>query len=381
MHKITLTLCFILSLSSVESYAQSAPVAAAGNVISYGPTATVAITVDNLIDVGSCNLKLLYDPLVLTATGVAKNPSLPGNLASNIATPGILSLGWYTYPAATLPDGSEIFTITFTQNVPGYSSVAFDNTGNACAWSDANFDYLDDLPTSDYYIDGSVDGRMYLNLKTFLEGPFEDKTMSSALNPLHIPLAQPYNGDPWNYPGIESFDAIPNADVVDWVLVELRETTGDAASAAPATTVARHAALILKNGAIVSTDGSGKLAMKTFIYDNLYAVVWHRNHLGIMSAQPLVLTGDTWTYNFSTALNKAYLSGQKDLGSGIFGLYAGDADKSGSVTSEDMDLLWKNEAGKNGYFDSDVNLDGQADNQDKNDTWLENLNKQSQVPD
>ncbi len=42
-----------------------------------------------------------------------------------------------------------------------------------------------------------------------------------------IPLSQPYNTPPWNYTGDESVISIPNADVVDWLLLELRETEGD----------------------------------------------------------------------------------------------------------------------------------------------------------
>ena len=42
----------------------------------------------------------------------------------------------------------------------------------------------------------------------------------------YIPTTQPYNIAPWNYTGTESVTTIPNSNVIDWVLVELRETTG-----------------------------------------------------------------------------------------------------------------------------------------------------------
>ena len=77
-----------------------------------------------------------------------------------------------------------------------------------------------------------------VNLKEFLEGPFTGTEMTTLLNSGGIiPLAQPYNVAPWNYSGSESVVSIPNANVVDWVMVELR----DAASAPLATVGTRIA--------------------------------------------------------------------------------------------------------------------------------------------
>ena len=38
-----------------------------------------------------------------------------------------------------------------------------------------------------------------------------------------IPLSQPYIGAPYNYTGTESVATIPNANIVDWVLIEHRK--------------------------------------------------------------------------------------------------------------------------------------------------------------
>ena len=51
---------------------------------------------------------------------------------------------------------------------------------------------------------------------------------------------------------------IPNPDVVDWILVELRDAT-DAANGAFRNMVARQAALLLNNGKIVGIDGTSLL--------------------------------------------------------------------------------------------------------------------------
>ena len=65
-----------------------------------------------------------------------------------------------------------------------------------------------------------------LTLKAFLEGPYSGIQMNSNLNSSgYIPLSQPFNQLPWNFTGTESVTSIPNADIVDWVLIELREPT------------------------------------------------------------------------------------------------------------------------------------------------------------
>jgi hypothetical protein len=38
------------------------------------------------------------------------------------------------------------------------------------------------------------------------------------------------------------------------------------------------------------------------------------------------------------------------------------------------------EVGTSGYLSSDVNMDGQSNNQDKNDMWVPNNGKSSKVP-
>ncbi len=63
-----------------------------------------------------------------------------------------------------------------------------------------------------------LNAQITLNLKAFLEGPFNGSVMNTALNPQNlIPLSQPYNGSPWNYTGTEQVSSIPNGNVVDWV--------------------------------------------------------------------------------------------------------------------------------------------------------------------
>lgn len=69
-----------------------------------------------------------------------------------------------------------------------------------------------------------VSQTIHLDLKVFLEGPYFTNEMTPFLNVFgYIPESQPYSGPPWNYEGTEAVTAIPNNDVIDWVLLELHQ--------------------------------------------------------------------------------------------------------------------------------------------------------------
>jgi hypothetical protein len=220
-----------------------------------------------------------------------------------------------------------------------------------------------------------------LSLKVFLEGTYNGNDMNTVLNPTHLPLIQPYNSVPWNYSGTESVVAIPNSDVVDWVMVEIREAT-TAGLATNSTRQAQQAAFILKNGSIVGLDGLSNLSFTTINTNNLYVIVWHRNHLGIISSVPLMLNGGLSSYDFTTGSDKVFggINGLKELTLGKWGMYSGNGDANRIINMTDKTGIWSPNAGKTGYLNADFNLDGQVDNRDKNEFWLPNLNKSSQVP-
>jgi hypothetical protein len=210
-----------------------------------------------------------------------------------------------------------------------------------------------------------------VDLTVILEGPFNGFNMFANLNPSLLPLNQPYNTSPWNYNGTENVASIPNSDVVDWMLVELRDAPS-AALASPLTTVGKKAAFLLRNGDIVDLDGSSKLVFDVTIADSLFVVVWHRNHLSVLSAYGLVRSNDVYPYNFATGAGQAYGGTQKDLGFGTWGMYSGNGVADDQIDDSDKTLVWEVEAGESGYLQGDFNMDGQVDNADKNERWLEN---------
>jgi len=219
-----------------------------------------------------------------------------------------------------------------------------------------------------------------LDLKAFLEGPFNGTNMDADINGM-LPLNQPFNIAPWNYSGGESVGSMPNTNVVEWVLVELRDASS-AATATGATVIARQAAFILKDGSVVDLDGSSNLTISASVSNNLYAVLWQRNHIGIMSNFALTESGGSYSYNFTSGINQVYggSSGHKLFAPGIWGMRGGDGNRDGSINGGDLSPLWELESGTDGYLDSDYTLDGQSDNQDKDDIWVPNNGSGTSVP-
>lgn len=216
-------------------------------------------------------------------------------------------------------------------------------------------------------------------LHTYLEGPFNGDNMEISNTDL-IPLIQPFKGEPWIYSGTESVDKIP-LNAVDWVLVELRDATNPLL-ADKKSIIDRKAAFLLSNGSIVDVDGISKPTFNNSIKHKLYAVIYHKNHLGILSAQPLYSEDLNLSYDF-TQTEEATLGasdGINKLDNGKWGMISGDGNANNIIDMDDKNLIWENETGKHGYWQADYNLDNQVDNQDKNEFFKVNLGKQSQIP-
>jgi len=210
-----------------------------------------------------------------------------------------------------------------------------------------------------------------LDLTVVLEGPFNGLDMNSSLNQLFLPLSQPYNTLPWNYSGAENVGSIPNTNVVDWILVELR----DAASpelATSATKIGQQAAFLLRNGKIVNIDGVSDLFFDLNVFNSLFVVLWHRNHLSVLSASGLEKIGEVYTYNFTIDKNNAHGSNLKDVGNGVWGMYGGNGLADEQIDDLDNTSVWAVESGVSDYLQGDYNMDGQVNNPDKNDIWLNN---------
>jgi len=214
-----------------------------------------------------------------------------------------------------------------------------------------------------------------LDLKVFLEGPFNGTGMNTDLNDQGvIPLNQPFNTDPWYYAGSESVVSVPGIDIIDWVFVEFRDAP-DASTATPGTVFARQAAFLFKNGSIKGIDGINFPQFSNSINSQLFVVVWHRNHLGVLSSYPLAETDGVYTYDFSLSENQVYggAVAHKELSGGVWGMIGGDGNCDAQITEQDKADAWTLKAGEALYDFGDFNLDGSIDNKDKDDILILNL--------
>lgn len=225
---------------------------------------------------------------------------------------------------------------------------------------------------------GVIISGISLDLLVYLEGPYNGSEMTTDLNTAGlIPLTQPFNQYPWNYSGTESVNFIPNLEVVDWVLIELRDAS-DAPSATEATVISRQAGFLLKDGTVVGTDGSSLLQFDNAVMQQLFVIVWHRNHLGIITADGVTETAGIYFYDFSISGNQVYGGGYKEIG-GVWGMVAGDSNQDRLIDMSDKNQ-WSSYVGQKGYIKADFNLDAQADNKDKNEKWYPNQIFSSQIP-
>jgi|GEM_PF-1116007 len=236
-----------------------------------------------------------------------------------------------------------------------------------------------------------------LNLRVYLEGPYDEAMddMSTLLgserrllpgqtptSPLATPTpaGQPYTGAPWNYAGIEGStftDADYSADVVDWVLVSLRTSIEKASE------VAQSAALLLKDGTIQSAMNCPIQVQQSGPF---YIVIEHRNHMGIMSSEPIEVINAEMTYDFSAqdSYRDPTSVGQKQLVNGKWVMFAGDMNQMIDSPSYDINgtdkVIWDSVNGEfDQYVPADVNLDGDVNGSDKI-PWEENNGNNSRVP-
>lgn len=220
-----------------------------------------------------------------------------------------------------------------------------------------------------------------VDIKIYLEGPFNGIDMSPYINNI-LPLNQPYNEPPFNYPGTESVASIPSTDIMDWVLLELRDASSP--SQATGTTVISKKAVFLKtDGNITELDGLSLPIFNLAVSDSIFVIVWHRNHLAVMSNIALKDIGSNiYPFDFTTSADQVYgnTNGFKEISPGIYGMVAGDGNSDGDINNQDKNLYWSAKAGNAEYHNGDFNLNGQIDNSDKDIYWIPNTTFTSQLP-
>ncbi|OEK07187.1 choice-of-anchor D domain-containing protein [Roseivirga misakiensis] len=228
----------------------------------------------------------------------------------------------------------------------------------------------------------SVPASVTVAATVFLEGAYNGTNLNTAINS-SIPAQQPYNGV--NSHSQTTSVSIP-ASAVDWVLVELREAS-TAATATNATRKGSTAGFLMNDGTIKATDGTSNLTINLTgnTGTDYYVVIYHRNHLPIMSAIAIDGSGGTLTIDFTSNSANTYqtTTALASLTNNKFGMPSGDVNQDGSINSTDLST-WRTNNGAaysySGNGSSDFNLDGEINAVDRNDFQQKNTSKTRRVP-
>lgn len=230
----------------------------------------------------------------------------------------------------------------------------------------------------------TVEHPIELEIKAFLEGPYLNNNMPQYLNLLgFIPNDQPFNAAPWNYEGEESATEIPQT-VVDWILIELRETDGGVSTATSDKIIATKACFIRNDGNIVDLDGASLVNINADMQgDNLFVVLKHRNHLPVISTHALVESVGIYQYDFTTFAEQTFGAEHScsEVSTGIWGLSSGNGDGDNEINNLDKNEIWFPAEGNFGYERADFNMDGQVNDSDKEVDWEHNTGKGTKIPD
>lgn len=202
-----------------------------------------------------------------------------------------------------------------------------------------------------------VMGNIFITANVFLEGAYNPATqmMEAALSG-NLPLTQPYNRTPWNYNGTESVANMP-ADVVDWVLVEIRD--GNDIDVI----VRQQAGLLLTDGTVVGFPYSNIPTIDDILFVDMvmdypyYMVIRHRNHLAVASVTALTLPSAT-PFDFNDPNNVMGMGQLADFGDGNYGILAGDYNSDGVLSVSDFNGYLTESSAVNVYFDGDFGLNG-----------------------
>jgi hypothetical protein len=163
------------------------------------------------------------------------------------------------------------------------------------------------------------------------------------------------------------------------MLVELR--TGTASS----TKVASRAGFLKSDGSITELDGTGMLTFTGLSPGNYYIVIRHRNHMPVMSASAVALSGSGGFYDFTTGSGQYYggTAGCKLIDPALtkWGIISGDASNEGSVYVDDYTDHWVTGFGSTTvYHRGDFRLDGHVLVDDYTDYWVPNFGKSNILP-
>ena len=232
-----------------------------------------------------------------------------------------------------------------------------------------------------------------LSVKAILQGAYNSSTKLMNNNlavQKYVPTLQPY-GDlktafgytdsggvlsPFNYHGTETasnavYNATGNDALVDWVLVELRD------SLEPSKRLGAMAGVLQRDGDVVdAATGSTTLRLMNVNAGNYFIMVRHRNHLAIMTSKPQATGHTPVIVNFTDPATPVYGGdwARTYTGDNKAMMWCGDTNNSntaiangpgsdssvilGAILVHPENYLVNTGYRLMGYYASDLNMDG-----------------------
>lgn len=229
------------------------------------------------------------------------------------------------------------------------------------------------------YLDSNEIPTVVLHVRGFLQGAYNtaDGLMRDDLRKQGlIPSVQPYTNATTSlgYAGTETVApallAIADANApVDWVVVELRS------KASPKTVVARTAAVLQRDGDVANPQtNEAKLLIPNVVEGQYYVSLRHRNHLGVMTKDAVLLSPTLAAVDFGLPSQTVSGTNARLEGKDVSLMWAGEANNSdsviangpgndtnvvlGTVLMHPTNLLTNSNFRLKGYYVTDLNLDG-----------------------
>lgn len=222
--------------------------------------------------------------------------------------------------------------------------------------------------TADFNVPQS---NVQVSVRCFLEGPYDANTgrMHDSLRVQGlVPLTEPYTalGFTQVSGGGESMapavlNTSGNNAIVDWLLLELRDKNN------PTVLLATRCALLQRDGDVVEVDG---LSPVTFARtsDLYHVAARHRNHLAVLTANPIALSNAAVPVDFTAPTTSTYGTNATKAVSAVQVLWAGNSVRDGALkytgTGNDRDAILVVVGGStpnnvnSGYAVTDMNMDG-----------------------
>ncbi|MEZ5537549.1 MAG: CAP domain-containing protein [Thiolinea sp.] len=191
--------------------------------------------------------------------------------------------------------------------------------------------YINQKPYIEASTDPAVD--LTVKIKVLLQGAYQaaDNMMRATPAGWSVPLTEPYSSLGYNVSGTKQLNdgllSVSGSNaIVDWMLVELRDADD------PSLILESKALLVQRDGDLVDPlSGGNSLVFADKVSGRYHLAVRHRNHLGVMTRQPVALSASAVSVDFSSASTPVWgQNGRVDVG-GRSLLWGGDVNHDGQV--------------------------------------------------